>query len=153
MSAADRPPLKPTAKLSAFVFLAGVALVVLFGFFPALRTLPELLRRRLADSACDPDDIPGVITSRNCRDARLRTSVGAERPINERVLPDYTAFRSAFDNYRSLADCDDNPTLFLETSRGCWWGQRMHCTFCGLNGSGMVYRSAEANTALALFEI
>jgi anaerobic C4-dicarboxylate transporter DcuA len=36
----ERPPLKPTAKLSAYVFLAGVALVVLFGFFPALRTLP-----------------------------------------------------------------------------------------------------------------
>ena len=32
--------LKPTAKLSAFLFLTGVALVVLFGFFPALRTLP-----------------------------------------------------------------------------------------------------------------
>lgn len=36
----QRPPLKPTAKLSAYVFLAGVALVVLFGFFPSLRTLP-----------------------------------------------------------------------------------------------------------------
>ena len=38
--AAERPPLKPAAKASAFIFLAGVALVVLFGFFPALRTLP-----------------------------------------------------------------------------------------------------------------
>jgi anaerobic C4-dicarboxylate transporter DcuA len=36
----QRPPLKPAAKASAFIFLAGVALVVLFGFFPALRTLP-----------------------------------------------------------------------------------------------------------------
>ena len=35
-----RAPLKPAAKLSAMIFLAGVALVVLFGFFPALRTLP-----------------------------------------------------------------------------------------------------------------
>lgn len=35
-----RPPLKPAARLSAIVFLLGVALVVLFGFFPALRTLP-----------------------------------------------------------------------------------------------------------------
>jgi anaerobic C4-dicarboxylate transporter DcuA len=35
-----RPPLKPTAKLSAYVFLIGVGLVVLFGFFPSLRTLP-----------------------------------------------------------------------------------------------------------------
>ncbi len=36
----ERPPLKPTAKIAAFVFLVGVALVVLFGFFPSLRTLP-----------------------------------------------------------------------------------------------------------------
>ncbi|TXT38515.1 MAG: anaerobic C4-dicarboxylate transporter DcuA [Comamonadaceae bacterium] len=35
-----RPVLKPAAKLSAFVFLCGVALVVLFGFFPELRKLP-----------------------------------------------------------------------------------------------------------------
>jgi anaerobic C4-dicarboxylate transporter DcuA len=32
--------LKASAKPSAYIFLAGVALVVLFGFFPALRTLP-----------------------------------------------------------------------------------------------------------------
>jgi len=32
--------LKPSAKISAYLFLAGVALVVLFGFFPGLRTLP-----------------------------------------------------------------------------------------------------------------
>lgn len=36
----DRPPLKPAAKLSASLFLIGVALVVLFGFFPELRILP-----------------------------------------------------------------------------------------------------------------
>lgn len=35
-----RPPLKPAAKRSAMIFLAGVALVVLFGFFPMLRTMP-----------------------------------------------------------------------------------------------------------------
>jgi len=36
----SQAPLKPGAKLSAFIFLAGVALVVLFGFFPSLRQLP-----------------------------------------------------------------------------------------------------------------
>jgi anaerobic C4-dicarboxylate transporter DcuA len=35
-----RAPLKPSAKPSAFIFLAGVALVVFFGFFPEMRTLP-----------------------------------------------------------------------------------------------------------------
>ncbi|MBP9804862.1 MAG: anaerobic C4-dicarboxylate transporter [Candidatus Accumulibacter sp.] len=39
-AATDRPPLKPAAKLSAYLFLVGVALVVLCGFFPELRKLP-----------------------------------------------------------------------------------------------------------------
>ncbi len=39
-AASERPPLKPAATLSAVIFLIGVALVVLFGFFPALRQLP-----------------------------------------------------------------------------------------------------------------
>jgi anaerobic C4-dicarboxylate transporter len=38
--AGARAPLKATAKISAYVFLAGVGLVVLFGFFPELRRLP-----------------------------------------------------------------------------------------------------------------
>jgi len=33
------------------------------------------------------------------------------------------------------------PKLILETARGCWWGQAHHCTFCGLNGSTMQFRS------------
>jgi len=39
-AAGERSPLKPAAKRSAYLFLVGVGLVVLFGFFPALRTLP-----------------------------------------------------------------------------------------------------------------
>lgn len=38
--------------------------------------------------------------------------------------------------------------LPLETSRGCWWGQKSHCTFCGLNGQSMDYRSKSAERAL-----
>lgn len=38
--ATERPPLTAAAKASALIFLAGVALVVVFGFFPALRQLP-----------------------------------------------------------------------------------------------------------------
>lgn len=37
----ERAPLKPTAKLAAFIFLTGVALIVMFGFFPELRRIPE----------------------------------------------------------------------------------------------------------------
>lgn len=29
----------------------------------------------------------------------------------------------------------------IETARGCWWGARHHCLFCGLNGDTLLYRS------------
>lgn len=40
----------------------------------------------------------------------------------------------------SIADWFE-PKLVLEGARGCWWGQKKHCTFCGLNGSSMEFRS------------
>ncbi|MFU8840915.1 MAG: RiPP maturation radical SAM C-methyltransferase [Nitriliruptoraceae bacterium] len=30
--------------------------------------------------------------------------------------------------------------LVFEGSRGCWWGEKHHCTFCGLNGTLMTSR-------------
>jgi ribosomal peptide maturation radical SAM protein 1 len=38
--------------------------------------------------------------------------------------------------------------LPFETSRGCWWGAKHHCTFCGLNGETMAFRSREPNDAV-----
>lgn len=38
--------------------------------------------------------------------------------------------------------------LMIETSRGCWWGQKHHCTFCGLNGSTMAFREKPADLVL-----
>jgi ribosomal peptide maturation radical SAM protein 1 len=37
------------------------------------------------------------------------------------------------------------PNIIAESSRGCWWGQKHHCTFCGLNGTGMEFRSKRAD--------
>ncbi|MBX3166925.1 MAG: RiPP maturation radical SAM C-methyltransferase [Candidatus Eremiobacteraeota bacterium] len=47
------------------------------------------------------------------------------------------------DYFRELdrSGLDLLPGLLMETSRGCWWGQKHHCTFCGLNAGGMGYRS------------
>jgi ribosomal peptide maturation radical SAM protein 1 len=39
--------------------------------------------------------------------------------------------------------------ISLETSRGCWWGQKQHCTFCGLNGEGMGFRRKSPDRAIA----
>ncbi|HEX4815081.1 MAG TPA: RiPP maturation radical SAM C-methyltransferase [Nonomuraea sp.] len=62
-------------------------------------------------------------------------------------MPDYDAWFAAMDvspvrEYLS-------PYLFIEGSRGCWWGERHHCTFCGLNGPRMGFRSKPADRFLA----
>lgn len=41
--------------------------------------------------------------------------------------------------------------LLVETSRGCWWGEKSHCRFCGLNGFGMKYRSKSPERILREF--
>jgi hypothetical protein len=43
----------------------------------------------------------------------------------------------------------ETPRLLFESSRGCWWGEKKHCTFCGLNGTSMAFRSKSAERALA----
>lgn len=39
------------------------------------------------------------------------------------------------------------PLVPFETSRGCWWGEKHHCTFCGLNGLNMRFRSKSGDRA------
>jgi radical SAM superfamily enzyme YgiQ (UPF0313 family) len=36
--------------------------------------------------------------------------------------------------------------ILFESSRGCWWGAKSHCTFCGLKASTMLFRSRPAMT-------
>ena len=40
------------------------------------------------------------------------------------------------------------PGLAMETSRGCWWGAKSHCTFCAFNREGMVFRAKSPERAL-----
>lgn len=39
--------------------------------------------------------------------------------------------------------------LAYETSRGCWWGEKRHCTFCGLNAEAMTMRRKSAERVIA----
>lgn len=60
-------------------------------------------------------------------------------PPAEIVAPDYTGYfeRLAASRARTWVE----PRLVVEGARGCWWGEKHHCTFCGLNGSFMQFRS------------
>ncbi len=38
--------------------------------------------------------------------------------------------------------------LLYEGSRGCWWGEKHHCTFCGLNAQSMKFRAKKPEQVL-----
>ncbi|MGE0398152.1 MAG: RiPP maturation radical SAM C-methyltransferase [Kofleriaceae bacterium] len=61
----------------------------------------------------------------------------------------YAQMRAFLPESRVLASA----YLTYETSRGCWWGQKHHCTFCGLNGQGMASRYKSADRAIAELKV
>jgi len=67
--------------------------------------------------------------------------------INALRPPDFSDY---FNMIRGAAIFEQvSPSLLMETSRGCWWGAKHHCTFCGLNGNGMAFRAKDSDLALA----
>ncbi|HVT43777.1 MAG TPA: RiPP maturation radical SAM C-methyltransferase [Thermoanaerobaculia bacterium] len=68
------------------------------------------------------------------------------RAMDELPYPDCDDYIERF--RRSRFDRDWHARIFFETSRGCWWGEKMHCTFCGLNGATMKFRSKSPQRAL-----
>jgi len=56
--------------------------------------------------------------------------------LNASLPPD---FQDYFDQL-ALSGLEILPALPIESSRGCWWGEKSHCTFCGLNGDDLSFK-------------
>lgn len=119
---------------------------------PALVSFPEFLRRLMAGDIEGCSRIQGVLTRSNADAPEVQghNAIGQELPIDVPVPLDYASFLD--DLERNFPNGKVSPCLTFETSRGCWWGERSHCTFCGLNGGTMAYRAMPSAQALQLFE-
>jgi ribosomal peptide maturation radical SAM protein 1 len=90
-------------------------------------------------------EIPGVLT---------RNGSGAPRisyDIETSPIPDYSDW---FQDVAELKARDkvtiNTVVLPVESSRGCWWGQRQHCTFCGIDDGTLSYRQKRPATVLTM---
>jgi ribosomal peptide maturation radical SAM protein 1 len=70
--------------------------------------------------------------------------------LNTIPPPDYTQFYQQLEicSFEDQASFNNSLGLPYETSRGCWWGQRHQCTFCGLSGQGIKYRQKSPELAI-----
>jgi ribosomal peptide maturation radical SAM protein 1 len=64
--------------------------------------------------------------------------------MDDLPIPDYRDYYHRFLKRRADSTLAPEAAIPIETSRGCWWGEKKHCTFCGLNGLTMAFRSKSA---------
>jgi ribosomal peptide maturation radical SAM protein 1 len=115
---------------------------------PALKSFPQFVQACLEGDLEKIDRTRGVFSRRNLQQpVSGLDALGEELEINHYIPLDYGPFLDCLEeNFNG----DISPVLLFETSRGCWWGQKAHCTFCGLNGGTMSYRAMEPAKALQL---
>ncbi|WP_192359582.1 RiPP maturation radical SAM C-methyltransferase [Mesorhizobium mediterraneum] len=88
----------------------------------------------------------GSLTYRAADGSTVETaSVGLHHPSRVLAPPNFDAYFERFNALR--IDKADDIWLPFESSRGCWWGEKSHCTFCGLHEI-MKYRARTAEDVL-----
>ncbi|WP_131737614.1 RiPP maturation radical SAM C-methyltransferase [Actinomadura roseirufa] len=112
------------------------------------------LRALLEALAADPADRPGLLAA--IPGLCWRDASGTARAVPEGgVLPSGADFPpmdqdAYFDRVENSPVADYiQPALMMETARGCWWGERHHCTFCGLSDLILPFRSKSPDRVVA----
>ncbi len=103
------------------------------------QAFPALLHAVQAGAGLD--GIPGIAIRHAALTPAPRTDMEAL------PYPDFDAFFAQ--HAASRAARAYPPAVVFETARGCWWGAKHHCTFCGLNGANMAFRSKSQVRAYA----
>jgi ribosomal peptide maturation radical SAM protein 1 len=107
---------------------------------------PAFLKRLAAGE--DAAALPGVASRRADGGVRFAGRATPVTDLDALPEPDYGDYFVSAD-YRSMPESSARAVVLpFETARGCWWGAKHHCTFCGLNGLGMAFRSKTPDRAL-----
>lgn len=102
------------------------------------RVLPRLVGELLAGEPVSAQ--PGLCVRRDGR-VTVEPEASATVAMDDVPMPRYDEY---FERVARSALADELRPLVkipYETARGCWWGAKHHCTFCGLNGATMRFRS------------
>ncbi|SVC64916.1 uncharacterized protein METZ01_LOCUS317770, partial [marine metagenome] len=88
------------------------------------------------------NDLPGLIF-RDSEGVIHRNQESMFMNLDELPYPDYIDFFQQCERAEIInsSNSNDGRKIPFESSRGCWWGEKHHCTFCGLNGTSMKFRS------------
>ena len=111
---------------------------------PALISFPTFIERHLAGDRDGCAHIDGIFCRTHLDPGRR---VGADLNINRNLPLDYGPFLDRLE--AAVPPGQIAPMLLFETSRGCSWGEKIACTFCGLNGLAMQHRAMAPEHAIS----
>ncbi|HET6266280.1 MAG TPA: RiPP maturation radical SAM C-methyltransferase, partial [Acidobacteriota bacterium] len=106
--------------------------------------LPQIVKRRLANRGID--DLKGVFCASNVAGAFSKNQFPSAEKISHLDDLPFPDFEDYFEQQKGIGMNLPNQIVF-ETSRGCWWGEKSHCTFCGISPDAMTYRSKTGERA------
>ena len=110
---------------------------------------PELVRRVLDGRPVS--GMPGVRTRDTAGPAAGRLDTAPiVQDLDALPCPDYRDYFEQFAASRYGPYWQ--PSIHMETSRGCWWGEKSHCTFCGLDSRALAFRHKSARRAIDEFD-
>jgi ribosomal peptide maturation radical SAM protein 1 len=95
-----------------------------------------------------PTQLPGLV-ARSPDGLRTAGQAAPLTDLNASPVPNYDDYFEQAIAAGLLPHYQKAWAIPFESSRGCWWGHKHHCTFCGLNGLGMRYRAKSADRVLA----
>lgn len=93
-------------------------------------------------------EIPGLCWRAETDGVSVSNPIGP-RPVSMNFVPEPVYDHYFRDLNNSVIARQVDVKIPLEASRGCWWGAKHHCTFCGLNGSAMAHRAKPAERVQA----
>jgi ribosomal peptide maturation radical SAM protein 1 len=91
---------------------------------------------------------PGLCYREGERPVAVAQAPGATVAMDDVPTPIYDEYFERLERASFRAEILPDVVLPYETARGCWWGARSHCTFCGLNGTSMAFRSKSPERVL-----
>lgn len=98
---------------------------------------PALARQVLAKRS---NGVPEGVAYRQDGQLRLTPNRALFSDFSKTGPPDYDDYYHLLAELGGAAQGLDRILLY-EGSRGCWWGEKHHCTFCGLNAQSMKFRA------------
>jgi len=101
-------------------------------------TFPALVAQLMAG---DGGPYPKGVTYRENERIRFEPNPALFTDFVRTGPPDYDDYYHLLAELGADSQMGLDRILLYEGSRGCWWGEKHHCTFCGLNAQSMKFRA------------